>query len=178
MLGMRRLVTAARWTVSLLAGLTVLASLSFAVATQVFHLQAIAVYSGSMAPRMPVGSLVLERVDPAARVHVGDVITFADPFDRTRVVTHRVVEILPTREGLGYRTKGDANPTRDPWTLKLPARVPHAVATVPYAGYGLVYAQTREVRTALIALAALTTIVFLLRRIWLPKPPKVAEERS
>lgn len=175
---MRRLVTAARWTVSLLAGLAVLASLAFVAATQLFHLQATAVYSGSMAPRMPVGSLVLERVVPAARVHVGDVITFVDPFDHTRVVTHRVVQVLPTREGLGYRTKGDANPTRDPWTLKLPPRVPHAVATVPYAGYALVYAQTREVRTALIVFSALTTMIFLLRRIWSPKPPKLAEGSS
>jgi signal peptidase len=167
---MRRLVTAARWTVSLLAGLTVLASLAFVVATRGFHLQAIAVYSGSMAPRMPVGSLVLERVGPAARVQVGDVITFADPFDQKRLVTHRVVRILPTREGPGYRTKGDANPARDPWTLKLPARVPQAVATVPYAGYALVYGQTREVRAALIAFAALATMVALLRRIWFPKP--------
>lgn len=174
---MRRLVTAARRTAGLLAGLAVLASLSFAVATHVLHYQPVAVYSGSMAPRMPVGSLVLERVVPAARVHVGDVITFADPFDHTRVVTHRIVRILPTRVGPGYRTKGDANPTRDPWTLKLPPRVPHAVATVPYAGYALVYAQTREVRAALIALAALTTLVALLRRIWLPRPPRAAQER-
>ncbi|MGZ4352896.1 MAG: signal peptidase I [Gaiellaceae bacterium] len=178
MLGTRRLVIAARWTVSLLAGLTVLLSVAFAIATQVFHMQAVAVYSGSMAPQMPVGSLVLERVVPAARVQVGDVITFADPFDRTRVVTHRVVRILPTREGPGYRTRGDANPTRDPWTLKLSPQVPHAVATVPYAGYGLVYAQTREVRTALIALVALNVLVVLLRLIWRPRPPKVAQERA
>ncbi|HSP74094.1 MAG TPA: signal peptidase I [Gaiellaceae bacterium] len=175
---MRRLATAARWTAGLLAGLAVFLSAGFAIATHAFHVQAVAVYSGSMAPRMPVGSLVLERVVPAARVRAGDVITFADPFDRTRVVTHRVVRILPTREGPGYRTKGDANPTRDPWTLKLPPRVPHAVATLPYAGYALVYAQTREVRTALIAFAALTTLVALLRRIWLPRPPKVAQERA
>jgi signal peptidase len=171
---MRHVAHVARWTAGLLAGLAVLACVGFVVLTRGLGYQPVAVYSGSMAPRLPVGGLVLERVVPAAQVRVGDVITFADPFDPRRVVTHRVVSILATREGPGYRTKGDANPTRDPWTLKLPARVPRRVASVPYAGYALVYAQTREVRAALIALAALTTLVSLLRRIWLPPQRRAA----
>lgn len=165
---MRHVAHVARWTAGLLAGLAVLACLAFAVVTRGLGYEPVAVYSGSMAPRLPVGALVLERVVPAAKVRVGDVITFADPFDPGRVVTHRVVSILQTREGPGYRTKGDANPVRDPWTLKLPPRVPRQVASVPYAGYALVYAQTREVRAALIGLAALTTLITILRRIWLP----------
>jgi signal peptidase len=170
----RRLALAARWTAGLLAGLAVCASLSLAVATHALHLQPVAVYSGSMEPKIPVGGLVLEHVVPAASVRVGDVISFADPFDHTRVVTHRVVSILPTREGAGYRTKGDANPSRDPWTLKLPARVGRVGATVPLAGYALVYARTREVRTGLILLAALIVLASLLRRIWAPPKSRCA----
>jgi signal peptidase len=162
----RRIALAARWTAGLLAGLAVLSSVSFAVATRALHLQPVAVYSGSMEPKLPVGSLVLEHVVPAASVRVGDVISFADPFDPSRVVTHRVVSILETREGPGYRTKGDANPSRDPWTLKLPPRVGRAAATVPVAGYALVYVRTREVRTGLILLAAFVVLAALLRRIW------------
>lgn len=171
---MRRLALAARWTAGLLAGLAVLATGSFAVATRALHLQPVAVYSGSMEPRIPVGGLVFERVVPSASVRVGDVITFTDPFDRSRLVTHRVVSVVETREGPGYRTKGDANPSRDPWTLKLPPRVGRATATVPVAGYALVYARAREVRTGLILLAALVVLAALLRRIWTPPSSRCA----
>jgi signal peptidase I len=162
----RRLAPAARWTAGLLTGLAVLSCVSFAVATRGLHYQPVAVYSGSMEPEIPVGGLVFERIVAGSSVRVGDVISFADPFDPARVVTHRVVRILKTSEGPGYRTKGDANPSGDPWTLKLPARVGTVRATVPVAGYALIYGQTREVRTALILLAALTFLGVLLRRIW------------
>jgi hypothetical protein len=38
--------------------------------------------------------------------------------------------------------------------------------SVPYAGYVLWYAHTREVRAALILLAALFALSAMLRRIW------------
>lgn len=163
---MRRLAPVARWTAGLLTGLAVLSCVGFAVATRVLHYQPVAVYSGSMEPKIPVGGLVFERIVPGSTIRVGDVISFADPYDSTRVVTHRVVRILKTRDGDGYRTRGDANPSRDPWTLKLPARVGTVRATVPFVGYALVYAQTREIRTLLILIAALTVLGTLLRRIW------------
>jgi hypothetical protein len=41
---------------------------------------------------------------------------------------------------------------------------------VPYAGYVLWYAHTREVRTALILIAAGLALTALLRRIWREEP--------
>ena len=168
---MRIVALTARWTVGLLGGLAVLACVAFLVATRALGYQPVAVYSGSMEPRIPVGALVLERVVPSASVRTGDVISFADPFDHTRVVTHRVVSIVAARTGTGYRTRGDANPVRDPWTLRLPRRVGRVHTVVPVVGYALVYAQTREVRTGLIGLAAVAMLVALLRRIWRPTRP-------
>ena len=126
----------------------------------------IAVYSGSMVPTVQVGGLAVDRVVPARGVRVGDVITFEDPYVHGRLVTHRVVRIFHTTHGLAYRTKGDANAVRDPWTIKLPNRVGRMSFSVPYVGYALWYAHTREVRTALIALAALLVLSAILRRIW------------
>jgi signal peptidase len=103
---------------------------------------------------------------PARDVRVGDVITFQDPYVHGRLVTHRVIRIFHTSHGPAYRTKGDANATRDPWTIKLPDRVGRMSFSVPYAGYALWYAHTREVRTALIILAALFALSAMLRRIW------------
>src|SRR5439155_25379412 len=114
----------------------------------------IAVYSGSMVPTVQVGGLAVDRVVPARNVRVGDVITFQDPYVHGRLVTHRVIRIFHTSHGLAYRTKGDANDTRDPWTIRLPGRVGRVAFSVPYAGYALWYLHTREVRAGLILFAA------------------------
>jgi signal peptidase I len=126
----------------------------------------VAVYSGSMKPTIPVGGLAIDRAIPAHDVRVGDVITFSDPYVKGRLVTHRVIDILETPHGLAYRTKGDANPGRDPWTIRLAGKVGRVSFTVPVAGYVLYYAHTREVRGALICLAALLLGFAMLRSIW------------
>lgn len=72
------------------------------------------VLTGSMVPTLPVGSTVVVRPRPAAEIVSGDIITFTDrdpDSAETRVVTHRVVEVLP---GPRFRTKGDANNAPDP----------------------------------------------------------------
>jgi signal peptidase len=83
-----------------------------------------------------------------------------------RFVTHRVIDILKTPNGLAYRTKGDANPARDPWTVRLTGQVGRVSFTVPVAGYVLFYAHTREVRAVLICLAGLVLAFGTLRWIW------------
>lgn len=158
---------ALRGTAGLLSGLAVLAAAGFA-ALLLLGYQPVAVYSGSMDPAVKTGSLAIERSVPASRVRVGDVITFGNPYVAGRLVTHRVVDVLQARDGrVGYRTKGDANARRDPWTIELPAEVGKVQGSVPYAGYALVYARTREVRSAVIAVLALMLLSAMLRRIWL-----------
>jgi len=169
---MRMFRTIARGTASLLSGLAVLLVAAYAgLLLAGYH--PVAVYSGSMVPAIPVGGLAVDRPVPAASVRVGDVITFSDPYVPGRVVTHRVIRIFHTAHGLAYRTKGDANPTRDPWTIRLHSTVGRVSFRVPYAGYALVYARTREIRTVLILLACGTVLVALLKRIW--RSPDVEE---
>ena len=162
---MRGLSTFARGMVSLLSGLTVLVALGYGVLLLGGYKPA-AVHSGSMAPSIRVGAVAFDRAVPSGSVRVGDVITFRDPYVAGRVVTHRVVKIVHTREGLAYRTKGDANPARDPWTIELPSTVGRVAFDVPYVGYVLVYSHTREIRTAVIGLVCAMLLAFLLRAIW------------
>jgi signal peptidase len=157
--------TASKVTMGLLSGSVVAFALGYAVLT-VAGYKPVAVYSGSMQPTIPVGGLALDRAIPAGKVRVGDVITFTDPYVRGRYVTHRVVEILQTPRGLAYRTKGDANPGRDPWAIRLDGQVGRVSFSVPVAGYILFYAHTREIRSALISLAAILLLIGTLRRIW------------
>ncbi len=163
---MRRFIkTASKVTVGLTSGLTVAFAVAYAALTVVGY-KPVAVYSGSMEPTIPVGSLALDRAIPAREVRVGDVMTFSDPYVKGRLVTHRVIDILQTPDGLAYRTKGDANPGRDPWTIRLSGQVGRVTFSVPVAGYILFYAHTREARGALICLAGLVLVFVMLRRIW------------
>jgi signal peptidase len=162
---MRALATIARGTASLLSGLAVLLALGYG-ALLVAGYRPVAVYSGSMVPAIPVGGIAVEKPVASQSVRTGDVITFDDPYVPGRVVTHRVVRVFRVGGRVAYRTKGDANPVVDPWTIGLPSRVGRVSFRVPYAGYALVYAHTREIRTALILLGSSALLAALLRAIW------------
>jgi len=176
----------AKWTAGLLSGLAVLSVVGYA-GLYVAGYRPAAVYSGSMVPTLGVGSLAFEKGVPASSIKVGDVVTFTDPYVHGRLVTHRIIRIFKTDHGLAYRTKGDANPVRDPWTIALPGQVGKVSFSVPLLGYALVYSRTKEIRTALIILASLTLLGGVLRKIWKPKavrelsrlePSEVRSERS
>jgi signal peptidase I len=166
----RRFGTIAWGTAGLSCGLAVLGALAYAGLSLAGY-RPVVVYSGSMEPSLKVGSLAFVQSVPSADIAVGDVITFTDPHQPGRLVTHRVAEIVERPEGgLAYRTKGDANAAPDPWALALPAEAGRTAFDIPYVGYALWYAKTREARTALMALVALLTLAGLLRRIWRSEP--------
>lgn len=161
----RSLRTVTRATAGLLAGSIVALAVAYA-GLIVAGYRPVAVYSGSMTPTLGVGSVAIDRPINSSEVRIGDVITFADPYVKSRLVTHRVVGIIPTKLGPAYRTKGDANRNRDPWTIRLNGKVGRVAFGVPLAGYALVYAHTREVRGVLIFIVAAFVLVGVLRRIW------------
>jgi signal peptidase I len=166
--------TAARVTTALVAGAVVTFVAAYA-ALLVVGYKPVAVYSGSMRPTLGVGSLAVDKVVDAHSVRVGDVITFNDPYVKGRLVTHRVAEIVPTKHGLAYRTKGDANAARDPWAIRLNDQVGRVAFDVPVAGYVLYYAHTREVRGGLICIIAALMLLGLMRRIWRTETTRPSE---
>jgi signal peptidase len=174
----RQLGTIARRTAGLACWLAVLGALAYAGLFLAGY-RPVVVYSGSMEPALHVGSLAFVKSVPATEIERGDVITFTDPYQPERLVTHRVVEVVERPEGgLAYRTKGDANEHRDPWAIALPPQAGRTAFDVPYVGYALWYAKTREARTLLIALVALLALVLVLRRIWRPAPEPVPARAS
>ena len=70
------------------------------------------VKTGSMVPTLPIGCYIVvkQASDPSALTE-GTVTTFR--FEDGTIVTHRIIEVLDTEEGVRYRTKGD-NPDNDP----------------------------------------------------------------
>lgn len=72
----------------------------------------LAIRTGSMAPSIPVGALIVTRaVDPHA-LAVGDTVTVR--LDSGVALTHRIDEIVERDGKLGFRLKGDANEAPDP----------------------------------------------------------------
>ena len=113
------------------------------------------VRSGSMEPLLPVGSLaVLEPVDPA-EVAVGQVITFTDPADGDRLVTHRVVEVREDQDGLRFTTQGDANTGADPLPVRADDLRGHLASHVPHLGVAIDAIQSPAAPFVLIGLPAL-----------------------
>jgi signal peptidase len=110
------------WATPILAALAVAVLLplaTFLVGVWLFGGQLQAVLSGSMAPAYPQGSLIVMAPIDASAVEVGMPVSFIDPADGGRVVTHRVTAVV-AGPSLQFVTQGDANARPDP--IPVPAR--------------------------------------------------------
>ncbi len=138
-----------------LLGLVALGALM--LAPPLFGYERYVIEGGSMGATVPRGSIAYDEVVPAARIRLGDVITYRPPGRDPRLVTHRVVWI--GRDGRGerlFRTSGDANAAADPWRFRLARREQARLAFhVPVAGFVLAALSVRAVRMAVIGGPAL-----------------------
>jgi signal peptidase I len=109
-----------------------------------------AVLANSMAPRYPMGTLMVVR--PAETIYTGDVITFQPNSDDPNVVTHRVVAIGATVGGeLRFTTQGDANNVADP-ALVRPEQVRGVLwYAIPFAGFLVVATNNVQQHATLVA---------------------------
>lgn len=115
-------------------GLLAAATVTMAVLSLVLHLSFLRVASGSMEPWAQRGDLLVLRPEPASAVRPGQVLALPMPHSGGQVYTHRVVSVEPKAEALVLRTRGDANPVADPWTLRLhPGDPSVVVARLPLA---------------------------------------------
>lgn len=143
-----------RQLVNLAAALGALAVLALLVAV-LLGLRPAVVVTGSMAPEIPTGALVVSRPVPADSVQPGDVVTV----QRHRgggLVTHRVVSVAASAEQPGVTSlelKGDANVYADPLPY-LGTEVQHVVLSLPGVGAGVLWLQDHLFLVVLALLAA------------------------
>ena len=106
--------------VDLVLGLLVagclLTFLFLAVGPHVLGYRTATMLTGSMAPGIEPGDVVVTVPKPAVDLEVGDVITYQIPIEDHRVETHRVTAVEQRDGQVRFRTKGDANTNVDPWT--------------------------------------------------------------
>jgi signal peptidase I len=151
-----RLLLTVAWLVTLV-GLIGLAGWS--------HLTEPVIVAGtSMAPAMPVGSLVtLEPVAPD-RIRTGDVVSVRA--DNGVLVTHRVVRIAELPAGRHLELRGDANPHPDPVLVPADAVVGRVDRVVPLAGYVVAMLASAVGLVAIVAfLAAALMAIWLLEEL-------------
>lgn len=113
----------------------VVAFLGIAIGPRVFAYRTLTELSGSMAPHIRTGDLVIDVAQPASAVRPGQVLSFKAPTPGHPVVTHRVTAV-EHRDGKTFiRTKGDANDAADPWLARIDdAQVWRVHTVVPLVG--------------------------------------------
>lgn len=115
------------------------------------------VLSGSMVPRLPVGSVVVDRPVNPESLRVGDIVTYSLG---KNLITHRVVAIKRDANGPVFTTKGDANDSADSEPVHASQIRGEFWYDVPYIGI---------VRSFLISTAGLMAVggaVLLLLAVW------------
>ncbi|MEW5784833.1 MAG: signal peptidase I [Bacillota bacterium] len=131
----------------------------------VFGYQLYVVLSGSMNPAFDTGSLALVRpVDPAD-IAVGDIITFKGFGGGTVLTTHRVVAVNREDE-LSFTTRGDANNINDPNPVPAGNVVGQVHGSIPYLGYVMGFAQTRNGLLILVVVPGILVIFFEIRNLY------------
>jgi len=128
------------------------------------------IVSGSMTGAYDRGSIVFDREVPVSDLKVGDTITYQPPPGTFSddLVTHRIAWIGADAQGVpAFRTKGDANPSPDPWTFSLDKPDQAKVEfSVPYVGYLLAALSIPAVRTLAIGIPAVLVAFLILAGIW------------
>jgi signal peptidase len=128
--------------------------------------RAFTVMSGSMSPAIETGDIVVSRAVSPLDVRLGDVVTFRDPDDAKRLITHRVRGIRITGDEARFVTKGDANNSAERWTIPSDGKVGLVTYRLPKLGYLLFWLGHPLARLALIVIPALLLGAYEVRRIW------------
>lgn len=95
------------------------------------------VLTQSMEPNIkPQDVVVTIKVNKPEDIKIGDVITFYSTSALTKgmTITHRVIEVVTTKNGIGYKTKGDNNTAPDPAPAEFNNVIGKVVIKIPQLG--------------------------------------------
>jgi signal peptidase len=158
------------WSFARSAAVGMVVALVLAAAVPaVFGGRTFTVMSGSMEPNVSTGDLVMTASISPGEAKTGDVVTFTDPEQNDRLLTHRVASAIDRDGDYSFVTKGDANNTVERWTVPADGRIGRVLYRVPKAGYALAIGRTPAGRLALITIPALLLAAFALLAIWRPR---------
>lgn len=108
------------------------------------------VLTASMTPAIAPGDVVIVADRESTTIVEGDVITFTRG-DNEIPVTHRVMTVVDSSEGLAFETKGDANGDSDASLVPAGNVVGMVILTIPYIGYVIQFTNTPYGFAAIVA---------------------------
>ena len=137
------------------------------------------VMSGSMAPALRTGDVVVDQGIRAADAKVGDVVTFRDPEGSHRLITHRVRRIrIGAGSVVSFVTRGDNSNAVQRWSVPASGSIGLVRARVPYLGYALWITRQPLGRLLFVVVPALLLAVSEIGRLWRPRPPQPRQTSS
>lgn len=136
------------------------------------------VLSGSMLPVFDAGSIIGVKDVVPENINVGDIVTFKDPEDKNRVITHRVMEINRENGKLSFITKGDANNSQDLSPVPEGNILGRATFWVPYMGYLVNFVKSKKGLLILIIVPGTLFILSELRNLYKYAVAYELEKRS
>jgi signal peptidase len=169
----RRLLTAITWTIAGFAG----GLLAVITIPTLFGYHAYVVRSGSMEPQIHTGDVVVDRTIPPLDARVGDTVTFRDPNNPHRLITHRIRAITVRSAHARFTTIGLANTTPEHWNVSTSGHIGRVEYRIPKLGWLLAIADAPGGKLILVIVPILALTTLALLTIWQP-PPQSTRRRS
>lgn len=140
------IITAVLFINLILMAILVVSSKASGGEPQAFGYQLKTVLSGSMEPTFQTGSVIAVKPlssEESKSLKKDDVITFQA--SEEKLITHRVIGVSNSGDHVMYETKGDNNKTADMEpVLSENVRAVYTGFTIPYVGYFIDFAQSKE----------------------------------
>ncbi|HMJ94533.1 MAG TPA: signal peptidase I [Thermoleophilaceae bacterium] len=131
-----------------------------------FHARPLVVLSGSMEPALMTGDVTVVRPIAPLDARPGDVVTFRDPDDADRLITHRVREMRAQGGAVVFRTRGDANTASEHWQIASSEEIGRVVYRIPKLGWVLMFARSKGLFVLMLGGALALLLVLELMSIW------------
>ncbi|GLY27455.1 signal peptidase I [Kineosporia sp. NBRC 101731] len=145
--------------------------LFLAVGPHLFPYQTMTMLTGSMVPTINPGDVAVDTRTSIYDLKPGDIITYRIPVEDHRIVSHRIITVTTETNGsVTVQTKGDANPSNDPWTANFTSGTMWRVDTViPKIGEGIRFFREPGVARVTVYVAPVVGAVLALSIIWTPR---------
>jgi len=127
------------------------------------------VLSGSMEPALATGDVSVVGSIAPLDARPGDIVTFRDPDNAERLITHRVRAMRVQGDAVVFRTRGDANNVSEHWRVPATGEIGRVMYRIPKLGWVLSYARSKGLFVLLLGGALALLLVFELTAIWRPE---------
>jgi signal peptidase len=153
--------------ISCLLGVALMLALVLVASPLTGH-RSLTVLSGSMEPTLEKGSVVIDEVIHPTEARVGDIVTFSDPANEERSITHRLRSVRVEGNTAHMVTRGDANDSGEQWEIALDGEIGRVAYHVPKVGYVRALVGTRNGYVVL-GLALVLLGGWVLADVWRPR---------